>query len=44
LPGVVVVRFRAPATLSGDTPTTFNVVVNGVRSNDALLPTAAAYR
>jgi uncharacterized protein (TIGR03437 family) len=43
LPGVVAVRFRAPATLSGDTPTTFNVVVNGVRSNDALLPTAAAY-
>jgi uncharacterized protein (TIGR03437 family) len=44
LPGVVVVRFRAPATLSGDTPTTFYVVVNGIRSNDALLPTAAAYR
>jgi uncharacterized protein (TIGR03437 family) len=43
LPGIVVVRFWAPATLSGDTPTTFNVVINGVRSNDVLLPTAAAY-
>ena len=42
-PGVVVVRFRIPPNASDQALTTFNVVVNGVASNAAVLPTAAAY-
>jgi uncharacterized protein (TIGR03437 family) len=43
LPGVVVVRFRTPSALSQQDLTVVKVMVNGVSSNEAILPNAAAF-
>ncbi len=42
-PGVVVVRFRMPAGLPEQDITTLKVVVNGVVSNEGVIPNAGAY-
>jgi uncharacterized protein (TIGR03437 family) len=42
-PGVIVVRFRTPHRLSEQDMILIKVVVNGVVSNEAVLPTAVAY-
>ncbi len=43
LPGVIVLRVRMPAALSAQAITILRTVVNGISSNEVVLPTASAY-
>lgn len=43
LPGLVALRFRVPSSLSGDAVINVTALVSGVKTNSAVLPTAAAY-
>lgn len=43
LPGLVALRFRVPSSFSGNAIVSVTALVNGVRTNSAALPTAAAY-
>lgn len=43
LPGLVALRFRVPSSLSGNAIVNVTALVNGVKTNSAALPTAAAY-
>jgi uncharacterized protein (TIGR03437 family) len=43
LPGVMVLRLRTPLDLAGKSVTRIKVIVNGVNSNEVVLPTAGAY-
>jgi uncharacterized protein (TIGR03437 family) len=43
LPGVIMLRFRTPLSVSDQALTTLKTVINGVSSNDVVLPTTSAY-
>ena len=43
LPGLVALRFRVPSSLSANAIVNVTALVNGVKTNSAVLPTAAAY-